>query len=130
MISIGYSHRRRCHAMTYAADRPDPVGRMESVEEGIGHTDQSDHCLAGKPCHYSVDRCMDLELRHLGQTGSQWVAAEDESLVDSLVLARLEVDLADHRPEWPPLEHGSAPLPVCAGSLPPSCAPSTPCGSL
>lgn len=118
----------RVGCTTYAAGRPVLAGRMASVEDTV-HIDPFDHCLAGKPYHFA-GQGRGSGLHHLGQTGSQWVGAEDEIRVDRLALVLVEVDLADRRPGWQQLEHDRALLPACAESLPPSCAPSTPCESL
>ena len=98
------------------------------MEEGTGRTGPFGHYLAGRPCHL-VARGMDWGPHQLEQTGSQWVAAEGESLAGRLALGPVEVDPADHQLGWRQLEHDFALLPACAGSLPPSCELSILCGS-
>lgn len=115
--------------ITYAAGRLVPVGHMVIVAEGIDRIDRSDRCLAGRPCQ-AGDRSRESAHRQLERTGSRWEAVEDESQVDSLGLALVELVRVDLRPDWQQLGHGCAPLRACAACLPPSSAPSTPCGSL
>lgn len=85
--------------MTYAVGRPVPVDHKASAEEGIGRTDPFDHCLADRPCP-PVGQDKDLELRQPEQIDSRWVAIEDESLVDRLVLALVQVGQVAHPLEW------------------------------